>query len=102
MHFTIVGALTLLLLSYSLVDVIATDSQLIRNLPKLAWLVVVIFVPFVGPVTWILLGRPKGAALFPGTTGIAPSPKEARRPLAPDDDPDFLRRLNRPGDDPRV
>ncbi len=103
MHIGVGAALMLLLFSYSLVDLIATDSALIRNLPKLAWLAVIILVPILGPVAWIALGRPHGAALLPGTQGVAGPPRsKAKRPLAPDDDPEFLRRLKGNGDDPRV
>jgi hypothetical protein len=104
MHIGLGAALMLLLFSYSLVDLIATDAALIRNLPKLAWLAVIILVPIVGPLCWIVLGRPHGAAVLPGTQGVAgpPRPKTRQQPLAPDDDPDFLRRLKGNGDDPRV
>lgn len=95
------GLASLVLLAYALVDVIATDGHLIRNLPKVIWVIVVILVPVIGPVTWILLGRPRGASLLPGTTGrdYAAPRRDPRRPLAPDDDPEFLRRLSDPRDD---
>jgi hypothetical protein len=103
MHYGVGAALLLLLFSYALVDVIATDSALIRNLPKLAWLAVVVLVPILGPLSWIVLGRPHGAAALPGTTGTpAPPRPKKRQPIAPDDDPEFLRRLGGRGDDPRV
>ena len=91
---------TIALIAYALVDVITTDSHLIRYLPKLVWLIVVIFVPILGPVTWLLLGRPRGGSLLPGTIGGGQAaPGRNRQPLAPDDDPDFLRRLGDPRDD---
>jgi hypothetical protein len=92
---------TVVLLAYALVDVIATDTQLIRNLPKFIWVFVVILVPIVGPMSWLVLGRPRGGSLLPGTTArdsVAPQ-HDRRRPLAPDDDPEFLRRLGDPRDD---
>ena len=89
------------LIAYALVDVITTDAHLIRNLPKLLWVLVIILVPIIGPLTWLLLGRPQGASLLPGTTSRdAAAPRRQRRqPLAPDDDPDFLRRLGDPRDE---
>jgi hypothetical protein len=90
--------LWLTLFVYCLFDVIATDRELIRNLPKLAWLAVVIILPLIGSVAWLVLGRPKGAALLPGTTTLPPR-RGSGRPVAPDDDPEFLRQIRRPGDD---
>ena len=83
---------------YCLFDVIGTDRELVRNLPKLAWLALVVIVPVFGSVAWLVLGRPRGAAALPGTT-TAPPRRSSRRPVAPDDDPEFLRRIRRPGDD---
>lgn len=92
------------LLAYALVDIIATEARIIRNLPKLVWLPVVILVPVVGPLSWLALGRPRGGSLLPGTTSQEYAlprrdRRDSRQPLAPDDDPDFLRRLGDPRDD---
>lgn len=89
------------LLAYALVDVITTDAHLIRNLPKLIWVLVIVFVVILGPILWLLLGRPRGASLLPGTTSrdAAVPRRQRQRPLAPDDDPDFLRRLGDPRDE---
>jgi hypothetical protein len=101
MHIPIGTLLWLTLFVYCLFDVIATDKELARNLPKIAWVFVIILVPLIGPIAWLVLGRPKGGALLPGTS-TAPPRRGATRPTAPDDDPEFLRRIRRPGeDDPR-
>jgi hypothetical protein len=94
----VVALVLLTLFVFCLFDVIATDRELVRNLPKLAWLAVVIILPLFGSIAWLALGRPKGAALLPGTTTTPPR-RTSRQPVAPDDDPDFLRRIRRPGDD---
>lgn len=85
----LVGLLTFALFIYSVIDVIATDEALMRNLPKLVWLLVVIFVPIVGPLSWLLLGRPERAGYRPGDTNYRGS-----RPLGPDDSPQFLAGLD--------
>lgn len=91
----LVGILLLALWVYCIFDVVSTDEALMRNMPKVLWLVVVILLPTVGAVAWLLLGRPLGAGLRPGdTTPHRPSPRAARRALAPDDDPSFLARLD--------
>ena len=97
----LVGILLLALWAYCIFDVISTDEALMRNMPKILWLVVVIILPTVGSVAWLLLGRPEGAGLRPGDTSTYRAPRAPRppRPLrpaprAPDDDPAFLARLD--------
>jgi len=68
-----------------IIDVARTPSTSTRTLPKYVWLLIVILLPLVGGVIWFLAGRPK-----------PDRPRRGRRrrgPVAPDDDPAFLRRL---------
>lgn len=51
---------------WAVLDCIATDSILVRNLPKQTWIFIVIFVPTAGALAWLLLGRPEGAGLSVG------------------------------------
>ena len=51
---------------WSMLDCIATDSNMVRNLPKITWLFVVILIPTAGALAWLLLGRPGGAGLSVG------------------------------------
>lgn len=93
----LVGVLLLALWAYCIFDVISTDEALMRNMPKILWLVVVIVLPTVGSVAWLLLGRPEGAGLRPGDTSPYRPPKPRAippAPRAPDDDPIFLARLD--------
>ncbi len=53
---------------WALVDCIATDSSMCRNLPKLMWIVIVLIFPVVGSLFWLLLGRPEKADWRPGST----------------------------------
>jgi hypothetical protein len=62
----IAAVLLLFLWVYSIIDVISTDSVLIRNLPKTMWLMIVFFIPDIGSLVWLLLGRPEGAGFWPG------------------------------------
>lgn len=91
----LIGILLIALWAYCIFDVISTEEALIRNMPKVLWLIVVILLPTIGAVAWLLLGRPAGAGLRPGDTSpYRPAPRAAPRPLAPDDDPSFLARLD--------
>ena len=69
---------------YALIDCARTSEQQMRSLPKWAWLIIIIFVPGIGAISWIIAGRPKG----PGRGG-----KKDKKIIPPDDNPDFLRKL---------
>jgi len=86
------GLLELGLLIYGLIDCIQTPEGAVRNLPKWFWILLIIFVPIVGPVLWLVLGRPER----PRSGFVSGYPQDQRRRPAsgaPDDDPDFLRQL---------
>ena len=71
---------------YFIIDVLRTRRGDTRSLPKFVWLLVVILVPIIGGLLWLALGR-----VWP-----APGSRFGRRrgPLAPDDDPNFLKKLD--------
>jgi hypothetical protein len=85
------------LLIYCLVDVIETPDAATRNLPKWAWILAIALLPWVGAIAWLIIGRPeKESALT-----VSSLSRGRTRTLAPDDDPDFLRDLDRRRQGPR-
>jgi len=80
--------LSLVLVIWCLVDCVQTPPNDVRNLPKLGWIVVILLFWVLGSTAWILAGRPRHAP-----SGGGPSVPPTRPP-APDDDPEFLRRLD--------
>jgi len=85
----VLGVLVLVALYiYFVIDVLRTPSGETRTLPKFVWLLLVVLIPIVGGLLWLALGR-----VWP-----APGSRFGRRrgPLAPDDDPTFLKQI---GDD---
>ena len=81
----LIPVLLLALWIYCIFDVIASEDVLIRSLPKGMWLLIVIFLPDIGSLAWLLLGRPLYAGWRPGdTTRRAP-----RRVVGPEDRDDF-------------
>lgn len=67
----------------SLFDVLTAPAGSVRSLPKALWVLIVILLTVPGAICWLLLGRPRQ----PVRTG------RTRAITAPDDDPEFLRRL---------
>jgi hypothetical protein len=43
---------------WAIFDVISSDQTAVRNLPKLVWLLLVVFLSTIGSLAWLLLGRP--------------------------------------------
>jgi hypothetical protein len=89
------GLVVLGLLVWSLIECIQTPEDQVRNLPKVAWIILIIILPvIIGPVAWLLAGRPQ-VARSPQTWAPGNGFPEATRPrpLAPDDDPAFLQRV---------
>ena len=72
---------------YSCFDVIKTPTTQVRFLPKILWVIVVIALPFVGPLLWLFFHQ----GLPPFLRGNPQQPP--RGPRGPDDDPDYLRGL---------
>ncbi len=70
---------------YAVVDCALFDRMRIRGLPRGWWIVVILLVPLIGATLWFVIGR-----------GRRPSRISSRggQTVAPDDDADFLRRLN--------
>jgi len=89
--------LSLALTVYCVIDAFQTDEAQMRNLPKVAWVLLVLLLPVLGPVGWLLLGRPTRRSVR--SRGVGPSAtdqrreQDRRRPRGPDDDPDFLKDL---------
>jgi hypothetical protein len=73
---------------YAVVDCALFDRLRIRGLPRGWWIVVILLVPLIGAVLWFVIGRGRaGRGARSGATRGAP--------VAPDDDSDFLKRLDR-------
>jgi Phospholipase_D-nuclease N-terminal len=104
------------------VDAITADSERIRVMPKAVWVILILLFSGFAAIAWFVFGRPKGTApdgtanrqlgFGPSSARLShPSAKRAdeptlggwqlggtggrRRsgPVAPDDDPEFLRQL---------
>jgi hypothetical protein len=70
---------------WAIVDVIATESGLCRNLPKVVWLILVLLLPEIGSVAWLLFGRPQRGSRKAGSSDYS----APRRPIAYEDHPRY-------------
>jgi len=52
------GFIEIAVLVFCLIDCIQTDAALIRNLSKIAWIVLIVVIPVVGGIAWLVAGRP--------------------------------------------
>jgi hypothetical protein len=81
----LIGFLLIALWIYCIFDVIATEEMLMRSLNKVVWLMIVIFLPDIGSIAWLALGRPAYAGWRPGDTAGRPT----KRVSGPEDRADF-------------
>ncbi|MBY8878172.1 PLD nuclease N-terminal domain-containing protein [Actinacidiphila acidipaludis] len=99
---------------YAFVDCLGTPERDVRGLPKVVWVLIILFfgTVLIGPLAWLLIGRRRGRV---GPAGATPAewhranradrgdrPGPAGQPLRapsedwipPDDNPAFLRSLS--------
>ena len=97
--------LVLALTIYALLDCARTPEELMpARMPKVMWIVLIVFVVGIGPIAWIIVSRVKAAeerggvvepTVWSSKEGTQFRRPERPRPVAPDDDPEFLQRLER-------
>jgi hypothetical protein len=83
----LIYAIPIVLAIWALVDLIQTPRAAVRWMAKPFWFIAVVGLPIAGPVAWLIFGATRSSGRGPGGTPRRP------RPIAPDDDPDFLRGL---------
>lgn len=93
------AALIVGLTLYTLLDAVRTPAHEARTLPKWLWVLVTLLFPVVGPLMWLILGRPKTQPAAQPAAG-APRPGFGQRRStpapsvsSPDDDEEYLRWL---------
>jgi hypothetical protein len=83
--FVFLAAVQLVLLVLALISVLSADR--VRIMPRALWVLVILLIPLLGPLSYMLWGRP-----VPPPHEVVHRP--AARPSSPDDDPEFLRSMN--------
>jgi hypothetical protein len=82
-YLLIVLAVVAIFTVFTTVFAASASPKEVRLLPKWAWVIICLLVPGVGGILYLTAGRPKSSG--PNSTG--------GRTVAPDDDPEFLRKL---------
>lgn len=74
------------LTTYAVIDCVRTEDERRPGVPTWAWVIMILFLqPLIGSLIWLFISR-----FY--SNGPGPS-QHYRAPVAPDDDPDFLRYL---------
>jgi len=93
------------LMVYALVDVWGSEEDERGGLPRWLWVLLIVLLPLLGPISWIVVrvsarrsGAGPSSGPAPGSGGSRPTPRRPgptrpSGPAAPDDDPEFLWRL---------
>lgn len=87
-------ALEILLVALALISCLSAEDGEVRALPRYVWVIVILLFPIVGSIVYFAVGRPIRTA--PRSTWRVGGgfPETARPPRAPDDDPEFLAKLD--------
>ncbi len=88
--FPLLALADLALLVIALIDCLSVEEYRIRALPRGVWVFLILLFSPIGPIAWFVAGRPEREAAAPADPPMYPAPG---RPLAPDDDPEFLNRM---------
>ena len=92
----LLGLAELGLVVYCVLSVLTTPENEARHLPRLAWLLLIVLVPFVGGIGWLVAGRPSGPP-----RSLPSRRSGASVALSPDDDEAFLRGLRERAEEQR-
>ena len=101
----VVGPLIFVLWVFCFIQAVTSRPDQVRNLPKVAWILLVLFFPLIGSVAWLVAGRPVSARPRPyerQTTGF-PEYERPGRAAALDAaaDEEFLRRCRERAEEQR-
>ena len=92
--------LDLALLVVALIDCLSAEEYAIRALPRVAWVFLILLFSPIGAIAWFVAGRParpvrlsNGEMWRPGSGFPEDERPRRQAPVAPDDDPVFLKSL---------
>lgn len=88
--------LVVALVIYTVADIANSEEDERLGVPQILWILLVIVIPVLGCIAWFAVSRSRraqraaGASVTGRGTATAAPAQRTDRPLAPDDDPEFL------------
>jgi hypothetical protein len=89
--FPLFALIDLALIVIALIDCLSVEEFEIRALPRVVWVFLILLFSPIGPIAWFVAGRPEKATTRADSDPVLYS--RSTRSTAPDDDPEFLRRM---------
>lgn len=94
--YVVVSVLTLVLVIAALVDIITRSEDQVKHLPKLVWVLLVVFLPLIGSILWFLVGREYATTVDSFRVRTVQHPEPARADYRREDSTEEqLRRVER-------
>lgn len=87
-------AVQILLAIAALISCLSAEEGEINALPRIAWVLIILFFPLLGSIAWFAAGRTSTPRAKTWRPGAGFPERERPRPVAPDDDPAFLRGIH--------
>jgi hypothetical protein len=87
-------AVEVLLAIAALISCLSADEGDINALPRIAWVLIILFFPLLGSIAWFAAGRSSTPRAKTWRPGAGFPERERPRQVAPDDDPAFLRSIH--------
>jgi hypothetical protein len=87
-------ALQILLVVLALISCLSAEDGEVRALPRFVWVIVILLFPLVGSIVYFAVGRPLPSTPRTSRPVGGGFPESGRPRRAPDDDPEFLRKLD--------
>ncbi|TDC38601.1 PLDc_N domain-containing protein [Micromonospora sp. 15K316] len=78
----------------ALISCLSAEEGEIRALPRIGWALIILFFPLVGSIAWFLAGRERKPGAPTGEATRRAPTRDRPKPLAPDDDPEFLKSIS--------
>lgn len=82
----ILSLVYLAILIFALVDIITSDNWRVRYMPKVAWVLLVVFLPLIGSILWLVLGKERSMPQSLGSFGDPRRQETARTPSSTEND----------------
>lgn len=87
--------INIILIAAALISCLSSEDEDIRVLPRIVWVIIILLFAPVGPIVWFVMGRQRRMANGGTWRAGGGFPENDRPPgtIAPDDNPDFLRKI---------